>query len=177
MLQVDEDMLLRPLEVVDAEPLFNLVKKNERFLQQWLPWAYNYQLKTAEEFIARAQHLLDEQTALHLGIFQKEQIIGCIDLHEMDHELKCCKVGYWLSQNENGKGIMNRSLKKLMRYVFTDVKFNKIELHYNVHNTASAKVAASCGFKIEGVLRDSMLHHGAYADKVITGILRKEFTA
>jgi ribosomal-protein-serine acetyltransferase len=52
LLQVDEDIILKILELDDAEALFNLINQNRVHLREWLPWVdANIALENTQLFI------------------------------------------------------------------------------------------------------------------------------
>ena len=173
--ELNKQLFLRSLQPSDALGLYQCVKENQIYLRRWLPWADQYTLEAAEKFIDKASGELEAQEALHLGIFLQEALVGMIDLHEIDHELKCAKLGYWLSAKCSGQGIMGQSVHALLQHLFMNMGFNKAEIHYHVENTRSANVAAKAGFSIEGLIRDGIKLHGQLSDRVVCGLLRKTF--
>ncbi len=63
---------------------------------------------------------------------------------------------------------------EFIAYLFEKIGLNKIEIHFLPTNKPSAKVAERLGFKVEGIIRQSVMRNGKPEDMVITGLLRSE---
>jgi RimJ/RimL family protein N-acetyltransferase len=64
------------------------------------------------------------------------------------------EIGYWLRAEARGNGVMTRALRLLVGWV-TAQGAARIQLRADVENEPSRRVARSCGFTLEGVLRAS----------------------
>lgn len=175
-IQIDNQLLLRTYQPYDAQELFLCVDKNRAHLREFLPWV-NATLKPQHsmDFI---QNMLVQETAqkgIAMGIFLKEQLIGGIGMHDWDHYLKKAQIGYWLSKDAEGKGLMQRSATAFITFLFEHLGLNKIEIQFLPYNKRSGELTQRLHAKVEGVLRDSILINGSFEDVVITGILRKEW--
>ena len=174
---VDENILLRTYEVSDAEELFSVIDKSRRHLHPWLGWV-DHTLKPEHslQFIQQSHHEQDMQQSLALGIFYDNKIIGGIGMHLWNRSVQKAQVGYWLSKEYEGKGIIHKCLIKFVSFLFEKIGLNKIEIHFFPANKRSAKVAERLGCKVEGIIRASQLRNGMPEDIVITGLLKSEWT-
>lgn len=174
---IDEHLLLRSFQPDDAPALFRAVDEDRMHLRPWLRWV---DVTTKQEhimqFIQRAQQQLHNQEALELGIVYDRRIIGGIGMHDWDHMLKKAQVGYWISKDFEGKGIVHRCLMHFIDFLFDKPGLNKIEIHFMPGNKRSSALAERLGFKIEGVIRQSYFMNGRLEDLVITGLLKTEWT-
>lgn len=173
---VDNSIILRTYSVEDAPALFSAINDDRNHLHPWLDWLD----KTTKEehtlqFIEQSLHQLDMQEGLALGIFKEGRIIGGIGMHHWDQATKRVYAGYWISKEHEGKGIIDKSMRAFIAYLFDKIGLNKIELHFIPSNKRSAKVAEKLGFRIEGVIRQSMMRNGMPEDTVITGLLKSEW--
>jgi ribosomal-protein-serine acetyltransferase len=173
---IDNELLLRSFQPDDAPALFKAVDESRTHLRPWLRWV---DATTKQEhilqFIQRTQQQLHNQQALELGIVHNREIIGGIGMHDWDHLLKKAQLGYWIREEYEGKGIMNKCLVRFIDFLFEKPGLNKIEIHFMPSNTRSAKVAERLGFKVEGVIRQSYFMNGRLDDLVITGLLKTEW--
>ena len=159
-----------------AQELFNVVNASRPHLHTWLDWVD----KTTKEehslqFIQQSLHDLDTQEGLALGIFYNGRIIGGIGMHHWEQKTKRAQIGYWISKEYEGKGIMKKCLVIFIDFLFEKIGLNKIEIHFLPGNKRSAKVAECVGCKIEGVIRQSVIRNGKPEDIVIAGLLRSEW--
>lgn len=173
---IDDELLLRTLQPSDANELFDIVDASRVHLRPWLPWV---DMNTREEhtlqFIQQAIVSQHNQDAMALGIVYQGKLIGSMGMHDWNHGLNKAQLGYWISKDFEGRGIINNCLKGFINFLFGKVGLNKIEIQFVVSNKRSAAVAERLGFKIEGIIRQSYLLNGNYHDVVITGILKTEW--
>lgn len=175
-LTVAPGLLLRTYREEDAAELFATVDKNRTHLRPWLIWI-DATIKEAHslDYIRAARQEQYDQLSMALGIFKQDKLIGGLGMHQWDQRLKKVQLGYWLSRNEEGKGIMSQCAAVFIQYLFAQLKLNKVELQYLPANTRSAAVAKRLGFVTEGVLRDHFLMNGILHNVVITGLLQREW--
>jgi len=173
---IDNNILLRSYQLDDAQELFKAVNSSRTHLQPWLEWI-NKTTKPEQslQFIQQSLHHLNTQEALALGIFYNDRIIGGIGMHHWNQATKKAQVGYWISKEYEGKGIIHQCLTRFIDFLFEKIGLNKIEIHFIPANKRSAKVAERLGCKVEGVIRQSYLRNGKAEDIVITGLLKGEW--
>ena len=173
---VDDHIMLRAYEVAEAQELFDAVNRSRKHLNPWLDWvSKTTKPEHSLQFIQQSMDELHAQKALALGIFYDDKIIGGIGMHDWDHEVQMAQIGYWLAQEHEGKGIISRSMQQFVAFLFDKTGLNKIEIRFVQANKRSAKVAARMGFKIEGVIRQSVMRNGMPEDMVVTGLLKSEW--
>lgn len=175
-IRIDEHLLLRTFQPYDAQELFDCVQANRAHLREFLPWV-NTTLRPQHslEYIQQTLVQATAQQGIALAILLDDRIIGSIGLHDWNHYLKKVQIGYWLSKEQEGKGIMLRVATAFISRIFEQLSLNKVEIHFLPYNTRSGELTRRLGAKVEGVLRDSILINGAFEDVVVTGILRKEW--
>lgn len=86
------------------------------------------------------------------------------------------EIGYTLfAQNLRGKGVMTEAVRLLTDYLFKTMLINRLEIHMNVANVASEKVAINCGYLKEGIARGASFSRGKHIDVAIYALLRHEW--
>lgn len=78
-----------------------------------------------------------------------ETMIGCIDFHTYNQTDNSCEIGYILSKEYWGLGIMTKCLKAATAIGFNHLGLSKIVVGHTVDNEASKKVILKCGFNYE----------------------------
>jgi RimJ/RimL family protein N-acetyltransferase len=63
------------------------------------------------------------------------------------------RLGYWVPARHRGRGLAGRALRTLCPWAFEVAGLARLELYVEPHNVASQRVAASAGFRWEGLLR------------------------
>ncbi len=173
---IDNNLTVRPYQVEEAKELFDIINNSRRHLHPWLNWVdQTTRPEHSLQFIQQSLHKLNTQDGLDLGIFYDGKIIGGLGMHHWELATKKAQIGYWLCQEQEGKGILNKCLVKFVSFLFEKIGLNKIEIHFIPANNRSAKVAQRLGFKTEGIIRQSIIRNGQPADVVIMGLLRSEW--
>lgn len=173
---LDQHLQLRPYELDDFQALFDAINNSRQHLGPWLNWVANTtRAEHSLEFIQQAQHQRHTLEALALGIFYDNMVIGGVGMHDWRHDTGRAQVGYWITKEFEGRGIIARSLEGLIDYLFRVTGLNKIEIHYVPANIRSAHVAEKLGFRLEGIIRHSTMRNGMPEDTIVTGLLRNEW--
>jgi len=174
---IDDSLLLRSLQPRDADELFSAVNTSREHLRPWMPWV-DMTTKPEHSLHHIQQSLVQQnnQEAIALGIIYQRKLVGCVGMHNWDHNLKKAQLGYWIADDYSGKGISHTSLKSFIGFLFEKAGLNKLEIQFMVTNRRSAAVAEKLGFIVEGVIRQSYILNGAYHHLVLTGLLKTEWS-
>jgi len=135
------------LQEFDARELFKFELKNRQFFEQMVPNRgddyYNFEI-----FTLRHQELLREQECglsnFYLIKNNAGEIIGRINLVDMDKINSIAEIGFRVGADYTGKGIGNLALKLLLK---TDLNVRQIRGKTTTVNFASQKVLEKNGFK------------------------------
>jgi ribosomal-protein-serine acetyltransferase len=84
-------------------------------------------------------------------------------------------MGYWLSKQSQGKGVMTQSCKMLIDFGFSELKLHKIEITHAAENHRSAKVIKNVGFIHEGRIRHYEYINNKWLDNELYGLLASEW--
>lgn len=175
---IDEHLMMRSLQLSDAAKHFQAVNSSRSHLRKWLSWV---DVTTKEEHTLQYIQKIEQQHHNHetivLGIFFDSELIGEIGMYEWSHSLKLGKIGYWISHEFEGHGIMYKCFSRFIEFLFEKIGLNKLEIRYVPRNKRSARLPDLMGFKREGVLRQSFLLHGQLEDLIVSGLLRNEWQA
>ncbi|MBC3909811.1 GNAT family N-acetyltransferase [Undibacterium umbellatum] len=119
-----------------------------------------------------------EQFETFLIIDENEKMIGRVFHFKTVPYFNSREIGYGMFvKNLHGKGIMTEAVKLLRDYLFNTMLINRLEIHMNIDNVASEKVAINCGFQKEGIARGAIFTHGKHRDIVMYALLRNEWEA
>jgi ribosomal-protein-serine acetyltransferase len=176
VINAGRDIILKQYRIEDAELIFNLTDQNRLHLREWLPWVDG--TKTVEDSLHFIEGSLDawqEGKAFDLGIWYKEQIVGGIGIHHFNERDKNTEIGYWLSKEFVGKGVMTNSVKALVNYIFNVMKLHRVEIRAGVGNNRSVAVPERLHFKFEGIAREAELMYDYYRDLNVFSIIINEW--
>lgn len=76
---------------------------------------------------------------------------------------------YW------GKGLGTEIVHKLLDYSFNELGFNRCYGFMLDNNPGALKMDLKAGFKEEGILKQDVMIHGKYHDRIMLGITRADF--
>jgi ribosomal-protein-serine acetyltransferase len=65
-------------------------------------------------------------------------------------------LGYWITADHEGRGILTRPATALLDHVFTDRGIARAEIRTSVENRRSRAAAERLGFAHEGTLRSAL---------------------
>lgn len=151
----------------------SLVKHaNNREIAKYLRngFSYPYTEKTADYFLNLVKNNPDHPL---FAIVVDGQAIGGVGLHpQKDIYCKNAEVGYWISEEYWGKGIMTQALQELLSYGWKHLDINRVVAIIFGTNVGSIKVAEKCGFRLEATLSQTIYKFGNYEDELIYSIRR-----
>ncbi len=175
-LDVDKELKLALVEPKFASRYFSIVSEQREYLSQWLAWPPH--AKDEEfflSFIRRSLHEYAEGKGLVCAMLYHDELVGNISFNTINHELQTVEIGYWLSYDFQGKGIVNRSVAKLIEMAFTDLNMQKVQISASVENQSSRNVCERLGFSLEGILTRAENLNGRIVDHAIYGLSRDKW--
>lgn len=176
ILKVDNELQIRSFDETMAQALFCLVDRNREHLQQWLTWVpFQKSSEDTRAFLQHRKNEIERTGALGGGIFLADQIVGTIGFHAFQRADNSASIGYWLAKDKTRKGIVTRSVRRLLQHGFEDLLLHRIELRAATENKKSWSIAEKVGFTREGLIRQCSFVNGRYLDHYVYGILKDEF--
>lgn len=174
-IEVAEHIALKELELSDRDTLFALVDRNRSYLRAWLPWLdYNRSPSDTETFL---QSIIDQRErgeGLQYGVLYKKNLCGVCGFHKFDKLEAVGTLGYWLSEDCGGRGIMTQAVEQLVAIGFRDLGLKKIEIRCAVDNQKSRAIPERLGFCEEWIRPDAEYLYDHYVDHAIYSMLAEE---
>lgn len=102
--------------------------------------------------------------------------VGTIGLLSIDR--KNSKAEYYIAMGEvdyKGKGVAKEASKLILAYGFETLGLNRIYLFTEVENITAQKLFERVGFVREGVIRQDIVSHEKYVDRIAYGFLREDW--
>lgn len=106
------------------------------------------------------------------------EVIGNIALEpdRIRPDILSKELGYGLKREWWGKGIIAEASKEVIRYGFEDLKLEVISVHTSETNKRSQGVIKKCGFKYEGLLRNTYrIYTGEKRNSLVFSLLKEEW--
>lgn len=88
---------------------------------------------------------------------------------------KSAEIGYWLAEPFWGRGIMTRAVIWICREAFDAFDIVRLYAEPFARNTGSRRVLEKAGFRLEGILRQSVCKQGEILDSCIYALTRSDF--
>ncbi|MFQ5943667.1 MAG: GNAT family N-acetyltransferase [Anaerolineales bacterium] len=171
----DDKIVLRSVELRDADDLFPLTDASRQYLREWLPWVDS--TRTVDDTRAFVDSALEQQAnndGFHCTIWYEEKLVGMIGLGHIDWANRKTEIGYWLGEEFQGNGIMTKSCQSLVSYLFDEIELNRVTIRVAVGNKRSRAIPERLGFVEEGTIRDAEWLYDHYVDSVIYGLLQRD---
>ena len=174
--RVDEHVELRLPALTDSIELFALVDRNREHLRRWLPWVdANKSPGDSRAFVATTLKQYADRLGFSAMVVVDGAIAGVVGFHGISWPNRHTSMGYWLAERHQGRGIMTRSCRVLVRHAFLELDLHRIEIRVAPGNARSRAIPERLGFKVEGQLRQAEWLHDHFVDHVVYGLLRGEW--
>jgi ribosomal-protein-alanine N-acetyltransferase len=98
-----------------------------------------------------------------------------IGYYRMKPENYRAEVGYILSAEYHGQGIMTEALQRVVQFGFEEMGLNSIEAVIDPENYGSEKVVLKNNFVKEGHFKEHAFFEGKFFDSVFYSLLNKNF--
>lgn len=161
-MKIADDVSLRPLQVDDAKDIYETIDAQRAYLGRWLPFIESTNsVAFTQEFVNYSLTLEDKTFTIR----KDNKFIGLIGFKATDKGNHKTEIGYWLSEDYQGKGIMTRAVECLCKYAFEELEMNRVQIKCAVGNTPSSNIPKRLGFQFEGVERAGELFaNGEFMD-------------
>jgi RimJ/RimL family protein N-acetyltransferase len=159
-----------------AAQMFLYVDQDRERLTQFLPWVDSTEtLEDELNYIEFTQSGWHKGTLFDYGIFRNEDsaYLGNCGVHTIKWDHACCELGYWVLGKFEGKGYVSESVRALEKVLF-GIGFQRIEIRCSSKNERSAKVPLSCGYTLEGTLRQNQSENQFFRDTLVFAKLRED---
>jgi ribosomal-protein-alanine N-acetyltransferase len=143
--------------------------KISRFLLDRFPSPY-----TMDEAIWWVDRLIDQpEPLLNFAITIDDKVIGGIGLEPReDVYRKTALLGYWLSEELWGRGIITQAVKLITQYAFESLDLIRIQAGILSTNPASMRVLEKAGYVKEGISRNAVIKNGEIVDEHVYAMVK-----
>jgi ribosomal-protein-serine acetyltransferase len=176
--RIDEDAELRLIEPRHAGQLDALIEQNRAHIKEWSAWLKDDRtIENARAFITRNLMQFAENKGFNVAIWYRGEMAGQIGYNYLDWVNRRAEIGYWLGAQFQGKGLMTKSCRALVRHAFEELKLNRVEMQCAVENRRSRRIPERLGFRQEGTLLQAEWMHDHFNDLVVYALLAGEWRA
>jgi ribosomal-protein-serine acetyltransferase len=174
-MDVAEDLKLALLQPSFAKRYFAILQEEQAYLRRWMGWAHRAEKEEFfTEFIKNNLHEYAEGRAMTCAMLYRGELVGNISFNKIFHDLKKAEIGYWLSERYQKKGIVSRSLLRMIDLAFDELGLEKVQASVGVENLPSRGVCERLGFVQEGMITRAENIGGVIIDHVIYGFTKQK---
>ena len=171
-----EGLELRTPVVEDFDEWLALRSKSANFLQPWEPtWdPVDTKRSAFRQRIKRYQNDIKNGKSISLFVFTDvgNHLAGGITIANIRRGVsQSCTIGYWMGEPYAGRGIMSKTVRRIIPYIFDDLKLHRIEAAAIGSNKPSIALLEKCGFQFEGKVRKYLKIQGIWQDHRLYSIL------
>ncbi|CAM5235404.1 GNAT family N-acetyltransferase [Streptomyces aurantiogriseus] len=166
-----ERLVLRPLDEDDVPALAEMM--NDEQITAWTDVPQPFTEAGARGWIT--EYAPTERSAgrgLDLAVteFLTQRLVGVIQLTKTNWHVRSTELSYIIAPWARGEGYASEAALATAQWLFTDQKFERIELRTAADNTASQQVAQKIGCISEGVLRNACIARARAGDGTWTEV-------
>lgn len=161
-------VVLRTWHIDDLETLVSIANNANiaKYMADVFPYPYTHE--KGKSFIEFAT---SNSSASIFAITIDNKPVGSIGLHlQSDILRKNAEIGYWLSEEHWGKGIISNAIQQIVPYGFENLDIVRIFARIYGTNIPSQKVVEKCGFKLEGRFEKTIFKNNEFLDELIYSI-------
>lgn len=165
---------IRKWKLSDAKDLAIALsnRKIQDNLRDGLPYPYTEQ--DGADYISDMLSA-DENETFAFAITIDGKAVGSIGVFRQGNIHKqTAELGYYISEEYWGRGIMTEAVKQICQYVFSESDIIRIYAEPFAYNAASCKVLEKAGFQYEGTLRRNAVKNGKVIDMKMYSLLKEE---
>lgn len=168
------DLALRQVSPPDAPALFKLYGDPELF--RYRPGVAKKNLATVENMVGHFARDFGKRKTCFLGIYAGEDLVGLLEIFDLDARCDLLTFGYTLLRRHWGHGYATLATALIVDYLFRIIQVNRIQAFVMPENEKSLAVLERNGFSREGLLRQSQFWTGhGLVDLVVFARLRAEY--
>lgn len=169
-----ERLILRKLTLDDLEDMYEYGSDDR--VSEYVSWNNHRSLSDTKSFLVHIIEQYENREFIFWGIELKEnnKLIGTINFVSLNSKHKVGELGYILSRQYWGKGIMTEAVKEVIKFGFKEMGLARIQAKCFVENIGSEQVMKKVGMTYEGTIRKGMLVKGKHHDLKMYSILVDE---
>lgn len=134
-------LILRKVTMNDAHQMYHNWA-NDQEVTKYLRWQPHQNIEETKRIISIWISKQSQPYFYNWVIVYKENndVIGTIDLFNVDFTEKSCELGYCLSRKYWNQGIMSEACRGVLDFAFHKVNFKTVHACHFIDNSASGKV-------------------------------------
>jgi RimJ/RimL family protein N-acetyltransferase len=178
--EVERDgVILRRLTVEDAAALSEAATESLEHLRPWMPWGTpeGTSFETQRERLLGPATMWNSGSGYEYGIFLPDnRLIGGCGLHRRIGP-SALEIGYWVHVAHTRRGIATACAGALTAVGFGLRGIERMEIHCDEANIASASVPPKLGYRLTGSVEHEPEAPGEVGSRLVWVLYRREWEA
>lgn len=154
-------LILRAWKESDLDDFFEYASVNG--VGELAGWPHHETKEITKKIL---KSFIEEKKVFAIVFKENQKVIGsigieCYDANEVDESfeaLACREIGYVLSKDYWGKGLMPEAVNEVIRYCFDDLEMDALFCAHFVRNPQSKRVIEKCYFQfLKDILYESRM--------------------
>ena len=169
-------LILRPFQIEDYSSVYtNWASDSE--VTKYLTWNPHASKEVSKDYVQFCIDGYKDEKIYQWGIELKEtrELIGNISVVHVDDSIDSVELGWVIGRAWWGNGYMSEAASQVVKFLFNEVKVNRIAARHDVNNPKSGRVMQKIGMKYEGTLRQCDRNNQGVVDCVYYSILKEEY--
>ena len=167
-----QKVVLRALEEADMPYLLDMINDPEMEYMV-VGWSFPNSSNQQKAWFERVD---GDNKNLRFAIEYEGHFVGVSTLVKIDWKNRSADHGIKLHQAApKGVGIGTDAVYATMKYAFEELQLNRLYGSILDYNVASQKLYAKCGWKAEGLFRQSIFKRNEFHDEIPMAILKEDY--
>ncbi len=103
------------------------------------------------------------------------KIAGLIGFKDIDRANRKFEIGYWITCENEGNGIVTRCCKSCIDLAFNKMKMNRVQIKCGIGNLRSVNIPKRLNFQYEGIERAGEMNNNKFIDLEVYSMLKKDW--
>lgn len=117
-----------------------------------------------------------DKIVLAICLKEDDKYIGNVILESIDWINRSASSAILIGEKKYwGQGYASEAYMQMLNFAFMDRGLNRIFAYVLKSNIGSLKMHEKCGYKQEGVLRDSVYKKGEFHDQILLAVIKADF--
>jgi ribosomal-protein-serine acetyltransferase len=173
---VDKNIVLEPTSPLQAPQLFAAINNNRKEFSEFLPWVADMRtVADLTDYLKSAELSCQQEKEASFAILFDKVAVGRIGIHHLNMPNKVGTIGYWLSKDAQGKGIMLKSCIAIINFGFENLGLHRIEIKAAISNLKSQAIPVKLNFVKEGILRQAEFVNNQFLDLFLYSMISDDW--
>lgn len=175
ILLTTERLLLRPIQIEDADSIFSYRSNAEvNQYQGWIPKSMDDVYHFIKNKVSREINMPCKWFQFVVIKKDDNKLIGDIGIFSPASETFQVEIGCTFNKDYHGKGYATEALTETINYLFDVLNKHQIMVSIDPRNFSSIKLFERLGFRKEAHFKESLFINGEWVDDLVYAILESD---